>query len=227
MKKLQVLFIVCIAFCFSFNVHGQLQTTFRVGPAIPVGDFGSVEITNEGASGATTGFSAGVGVRVPLGSIGIGVFGDLDLHYNAQDQDYEEDFEELMVGMTTGEVDATHVMYFNLPVSIGVDYQHKISDRLSLFGRAGAVYNTFLITPYEITIDGDIEASGTYMPSGNQGVRFGFGGVLKEMVTVAFDYWALGEHTIEGTMVNSLGTETDIEIKRKVDMVTVTFGVRF
>jgi hypothetical protein len=226
MKKFQTLLIACIAICFTLNLYGQVKSSFHIGPSIPVLDFGSDDINNTEASGAATGFNFGADFRIPLGPTGVGVFGGIDVHYNSLEDDYEDDVEEALAGMTTGDIDATFQKYVNIPLAIGVDFEHELVKPLKIFARAGVVYNTLIITPTELEYEGNTLVSMTYDPAGSTGLKIGGGVLISDKVSFALDYYGLGEHTVDAHMSDPYN-ETDVEVETSVNIITLTLGVRF
>lgn len=224
MKDLRLFGLVCVLFCLATAVHSQGNASFHFGPSFPVSDFASDDLDDEDAGGAAVGLNVGLQYVYPLSESGLGIFGGVDLNYNALQQgvkdEYEENFEFLGI-----HADYKFFKYINIPVSAGLNYTYQADDKVGIFANAGVTLNFLKITDMEIeeaneTITQEMEIANS------MGFKIGGGILLNQKISISLDYYALGEHDVDGEM-SIIGFSEDIDFEQEVDLVTLTLGFKF
>lgn len=120
----------------------------------------------------------------------------------------------------------TYHKYLNIPVSIGINYNLKANNKISLFGNASMTSNFLKITDFLIEIDSNI-ISKKFDLATNFGYKLGCGILINKKIILEINYNSLGKHEVEGEL-EVLGEAVEIEaIELKLDFLTLTAGFKF
>ena len=219
MKKFTTITFVLLSIFVTTKTYSQGDLSIHLGPAIPVADFGSDD--EEDAGGAAVGFNAGLQYIHPISESGLGLFGGIDINYNALQKDIKDDLEEEFNGY---DADIKFSKYINIPITAGVNYTYQSSTDFGLFVNAGLALNFLKITNTEVEVYGQTATSEMDVAS-NLGFKIGGGILINENTSISIDYLGLGEYDLKGE-VKANGYSEDIEGELKVDLLTLTVGFR-
>lgn len=224
MKTLKIIGLVLITFCLTANTYSQGNFNIHLGPAIPVSDFGSDDMDNDDAGAAAVGLNVGLQYIHPLSEKGWGVFGGIDLNYNALQKDVKDDIEEFYETMGITNADYKFYKYVNVPVTAGLHYIYQPDEKIGVFVNAGLSLNFLKMTEMEIEVAGETVTTDVDLAS-SVGFKVGGGILLNQRTTISIDYLGLGKHDLDGE-VSGGGASESFDGVLKVDIVTVTVGVR-
>ncbi len=225
MKKINWIFLaLSMMFCVSFSTKSQESYIIHVGISLPLSDFGSEDPNNDYAGGAATGISAGFQYIYPITETGLGIIAGLDMHYNSVSKSVQDDIKSYFNSMGIYNAEFTFYKHINIPVSAGLNYTYKADDRLSVFANAGLTLNFYKMTDMVITVDTQ-DVTTSFDAASSVGFKIGGGILLNNRISLAVDYWGLGNHEITGEM-SSGGQTENINGKQKVDIFSVTLGLR-
>ena len=225
MKNFKIIAVTLLAVCLTTKVYSQGIVSVHFGPAIPVLDFGSGDMDDEDAGGAAVGLNIGLKYVYPLSESGIGFFGGVDFHYNGLKQGVKDDVEKFYRGLGINNADIKFYRYINVPVTAGLNFTNTVDEKVSLFANAGLAINFLKITDMVVKANGQTVTTSMDLAS-NVGFRLGGGVLIDDKYSVSLDYMGLGTHDIKGR-VKVLGMSQDIDVKGKIDIINLTFGVRF
>lgn len=225
MKKIKVIAFVLFSVLLSVNSYSQGKVLFHFGTSIPVSDFGSDDVDDEDAGGAAIGLNVGLQYVYPLSESGIGLFGGLDFHYNGLKQGVKDDVERFYKSMGINNPDIKYYKYINVPITAGLNYTYKVDEKIGAFANAGIALNFLKITDMELKVNGQSVTTEVDLAN-NVGFKFGGGILINDKYSISLDYLGLGMHDIKGT-VKSSGYSQDIDGEGKVDLLDLTFGIKF
>jgi opacity protein-like surface antigen len=214
---------VSIAFIQSYS---QSSFNIHLGPSIPLSDYSSENIDNDDAGGAGIGIDLGLQYTYQLTESGLGLFAGIDFNYNGLKKDVKDDIEQMFedYGITSG--DFTHYKYFNIPISAGLIYKYDADDKISLIGNAGLTINFLKVSDFILEVNGD-RFTTEFDLSNSVGFKIGGGILINSRTSIMIDYLALGRHDLNGKMSASGVPSEDIDGEQKIDMLTITVGLRF
>ncbi len=226
MKKiLYSLSTLTIAAFFSINVYSQGYFSAYLGPAIPVGDFADDDINEDDAGGAAIGLNLGGRFSYPIADIGLSLFAEANLNFNCLQKEVKEDIENLYRYLGP-DVDIRYSKYINMPLIAGINYTYKANDLISLYGDFGIGPDFLKITRTKAE-SGNNELELEYKMSAQFALKIGGGILFKDKFFVGLHYNAFGEHEVEGEMeYNDHSVDMD-DTEIRVNMLTITAGVRF
>lgn len=165
--------------------------------------------------GAGTGFNVGLKLKFDIHSVsGLGVVVGADFFYNGMNSDVKDASDDDENG------DITLPKYLNIPVMVGLNYEHAISSSCKLYGEVALGLNFRIITditvegfaqsnydgsmyPYELTIDYDRATS--------FGFQLGAGIVVNDRYSLGLHYYILGSSKIKAESVFESEYSTDSE----------------
>ncbi|KAA3621542.1 MAG: hypothetical protein DWQ02_27510 [Bacteroidetes bacterium] len=116
--------------------------------------------------------------------------------------------------------------YLNLPFGAGLKYMFESDKDISIFGNTGVAISFLKMTKYRRKEAGVVVSTTKYDLSTSLGFQIGVGVVLKNDVEVSLNYIGLGNHDIQGEYDNEPYSGT-FELKRKIDILTLTVGSKF
>jgi opacity protein-like surface antigen len=115
--------------------------------------------------------------------------------------------------------------HINVPITAGLNYTYQTDDKIGLSANAGLALNFFKITEMELKANGQTVKTEMDLAN-NIGFKIGGGISINKKYSVSIDYLGLGKHDIEGK-VKATGYSEDIDGELKVDLLTLTFGIKF
>jgi hypothetical protein len=132
MKKTAIIFSILMSLA---TVTQAQFSQFHVGLAFPSGKFADGEeiddILARGKGGAATGFTAGFKYYSPLAAKNLSFVFGIEAFYNGLNSDVKDDVEDY-----SGFDDITFPMYFNFPVTVGLNYAVPLQESIKLYGEA-------------------------------------------------------------------------------------------
>ncbi len=225
MRNLKFIAITLFSLILTVKSYSQGNISIHVGSSLPVSDFASDDSEKEDAAGAAVGLNVGVKYIYPITQNGLGIFGGIDFNYNGLKKSVKDDFEEPFEEMGINDLDIKYNKYLNIPITAGLDYTYQPNDNFGVFANVGLAYNLLQVTDMEIKTNGATLTMETDLAT-SVGFKIGAGVLINEQISVAIDYWGLGEYDTKTTIKSDDGSD-DIEGKLKVDLLTLTVGFRF
>ena len=226
MKIFKLLFGMFFFFFLTTNTFSQGSFSTNLGVLIPVSDYASDDIYDEDSGGAGTGLGLGLQYLYPITQNGLNLFCGVDLFYNGLKKSVKNDIEDMynsLLGISNGEYNFFKMI--NVPISAGLNYTFKSNEKLSVFGNAGITYNFYKITDFvikafneTITVESDL--------SQQFGFKIGGGLLFNDKTSFTINYLGLGKHDLN-VSVSGGGMTEKIDSHQKVDMVTITLGIKF
>lgn len=215
-----VLIVLLIA---NSEALAQNSLEIKIGIANPISDFGSEDINNENAGGAALGFNIGLKYTHQLSDNGLGLFAGLDYNYNGLSRDFKNDIEDIFESIGLLGADYDFYSYSNIPFSAGINYSYVANEKVTLFGNSGITVNLYNISDFVIEGSG-VKITSEYNVSSAIGFRVGGGVLFNEKVSVAIDYYGLGEHNINGKARSDGIPSEDIDFESSVNLLTIRLG---
>ena len=226
MKNFKIITLISLSlyFCTSIGVYSQGNVSIHIGPSIPVSSFASDDMNDEYACGAAVGINAGLQYTYQFPEICLGLFGGVDFHYCGLKNSVKDDIKEVF---EDNGIDASFKFYkyINIPLTVGLNHTFQANDKIGFFVYEGLALNFLKITDMEIRASGQTATSEIELAE-RLGLKVGGGIILKNKTTISVDYYGLGIHKIKGE-ATAPGYSEDIEGKAKVDLLTVTLGIKF
>jgi len=216
--KTKLIFIILL---IVNTTHAQEIPKIHLGVAIPLSDFGNVDLDNEDAGGAGIGANVGLQWILPLSRHGLGFYSGGDIMYNelaSKAKDYHEDL------LAQG-VEITHNAYINMVLSAGLLYEFRIGDEVSLLTSLGVTGSYLVMTDLVLETD-DEEVTITTKPGESYGFRVGGGFLISDYASIEFNYHRLGKYDTKRELKSSMGYSDKFDFEKKVDIFTVTLGFR-
>jgi hypothetical protein len=172
MKKTIIIFSVFIS--LATMVQAQFSQ-FHAGLAFPSGKFADGEtaydILKNGKGGAAMGFTAGYKHYAPLSTENLSwVFG-IEAFYNGLSSDMKDELEDDDFD------DITYPMYFNFPVTFGLNYAIPLQETVKLYGEAAIGVNFSMPTKLDYS-DSPRYQEYTYKFTSAFGLAYGLEGGL-------------------------------------------------
>lgn len=193
------------AFGFTATAHAQVGFGAHAGISIPVSDYGSSEETGD-AGFAELGFTGGLDLWVPLGSVARGLSWYSSVEATAHNIDEDE-----LGGSAEGG-------YLLLPLMTGLRFDLPIGPASAFVtGQAGVVF----VRGPEATFDGPELIEGDW--STDFGFNVGAGAQITDNIYAGVKYYPLGDVELQ---YESGGTEIRPEIPISYVDIYVGFGVR-
>jgi opacity protein-like surface antigen len=104
-------------------------------------------------------------------------------------------------------------------------FSYQADDKISVFSNAGIAFNFLKITNMDLTASGQTVTQEMDVAYGI-GFKIGGGILIKQKASISIDYLALGNHDFDGR-IESSGYSEAIDGEGKVDLVTLTLGIKF
>jgi len=201
----------------AFNIH--------IGPSISLSDSGPYSYIIGGEeiiSSPGVGFDVGIKYSYQWSEKGFGAFTSFDFILNWVNGDYKDAAERFSDGFATTLVKLP--VYLNLPLSAGLVYTYKASDKLSVSCNPGITVNFMTMTDYKwndltITLERDWSTS--------IGFRIGLGLLLNERVSLDVDYLGLGNHKSVGRSILEGEQPQESTDELNIQLLTITAGWNF
>lgn len=227
MKNYKIIAIFLLSICFTYKTYSQGNVSIHFGPSFPVLDFASDDLDDEGMSGAGVGLNIGLQYIYPLSESGLGIFGGIDFNYNGLKKDVKDDVEELYESMGINNVDIKYQKYINVPITAGLNYTFQVYDKIGVFANAGLALNFLKTTDMEVKANGQTTTSEIELAN-RIGFKIGGGILINKKTAISIDYLGLGKHDIEGKVKDkTTGYSIGFDGERKVDLLTMTLGIKF
>ena len=219
MKKQSISFAILIAMFFmTENLYSQGNFSLHAGPSFAISDFGDDDIDDDDAGGAGVGLNIGGKYTFKLNDKGLGLYLGADFNYNGLKSSELDDM--------GADIDITYFKYINVPITAGLNFTFKANDQVSLFGDLGLGADFFKVTNMTMEADNE-ELEFNYKLSTQLAYKIGGGLLIQDKYIIGLHYNGLGEHNVKGEMKYDGDTEDLDDTKLKVDILTLTFGVRF
>jgi len=227
MKKTVTHFVaILIAIFLSGNAFSQNSFSIHAGPAFPLADFGEDDVSDEDAAGAAVGFNLGGKYLYSLNDKGLGLYLDAGFIFNGLKKSVKDDLEDALSDFIGADVDIAPYKYINIPITAGLNYTFKANEKMSLFGDLGIGFDFLKVTRMNIEVDGE-EMEANYDLSTHLAFKLGGGLLIQDKYIVGLHYNGLGNHNVKGEMKYD-GVTEDLEgSDLKVDILTLTFGIKF
>lgn len=219
MRKLTFISL-CLAILALGQIVAQNNISLHAGLANPLKDFYAFDPADYKAAGAAPGITVGYLFTHQLSEKGIGLFLGTDLMANW----LRKPAQDFLVENFPGGYDVKNFKfqkYFNIPVSAGFSYTYNADEKISLFANAGMVFNSLIISNYEVkTYIEEFESAYSL------GYKLGGGIIINKAFTLSANYFASGEHYVKSKM--KMGqTETEGKYLLKTNVMTLTLGRYF
>ncbi len=224
MRKLKVLFILMLLISSAINLKAQGVFTLHGGVSLPTGEYASNDLESDVSGGAGTGFNLGLKYDYAIGENGFGLFAGVDLGYNGMNSEMKRKVRKAYESLTTLDVDITFPTYKNFPVSLGGSYTYKANEDFMVYANLGVVANFLVVSDTKITIQGQTLTTAVDNTS-NFGFKVGGGFLITENISVGFDYWGLGKHSMNITSQSGTYSEEGTG-NIQIDYFTLTVGFR-
>lgn len=225
MKNFKIIALVLFSISLTFKTYSQGHVSIHFGPSFPVLDFGSDNISDEDAGGADIGFNFGLQYTHPISDKGLSIFGGVDFSYNGLQKDATNDIKEIYESLGINNAEYKFYKYINIPITAGLNYTYQPEDKLGVFVNAGIALNFCKMTDMEMTYNGRLVS--TEMDLAHSiGFKLGAGVLINQKVSISLDYLGLGIHEFQG-MAKTIGYSEIIKGEGKIDLITLTLGVKF
>lgn len=219
MKNLYALMTILILTPIVSQVFSQSEMTLHFGPTIPVGEFADDDIYNSDSGLAGLGIGVGLSGFFPLNDNGLGMFGGMDILFNPLNNDAKDMIEE-----DEEDSDFTFPKYFNIPVSVGLQYNYEINTETKLYGKLGLALSFTKLSNFKWEEPGDDDYIESYELATGFGSMIGGGAKLNDKVELGLNYMALGNHKFEGKYEYGEDSDSIEDFERLVNMVYLTVG---
>lgn len=217
---LAVLAVVVLALAPA-GAAGQLVVEPHVGWAVPMADYGSNNLGNDGAGRAVRGFAVGADVLLAV-SDSLAVVLSADMIRNGVDEASgfpATQYTDVELG--------SHVL---VPVMVGLRYDFiDLSPDIFAFvvGQAGWVHYQFFEASWVELAQPGVVHDAKVDPVSGFGYQFGAGVTLADRVDVTFRWRALGTFRITGQLTTDDGQPPSaIDLEKPVSLYTVMVGLR-
>ena len=220
--------VLSILLMTGVNTHAQKRFTLNVGTSIPTSDFGKYVangyyIHDYTYGYASIGLKAGFQYVQPISTIGLGIYGSIDVMRNGLKKKFKDAYEENI----NPETKIKHASYWNFPISVGLHYQKGTSDeKLAFYASAGIVANILTISKYRSQTS-SFTHEYTYSPSIHVGFKTELGMVFNDKLSVGITYYGLGDHSFDYTSSGS-GSYTSYTYAhhKKISMIALSLGLK-
>lgn len=207
------------------NLYSQGSFSLHAGPSFPISDFGDDDMDDEDAGGAGVGLNIGGKYVYKLNDKGLGLYFGADFIYNGLKSSVKDDIEDEFENMGL-DVDITYYKYINVPITAGLNYTYKANEQISLFADLGIGADFLKITNYKMEADNE-EVELNFDLSTQLAYKFGGGLLIQDKYSIGLNYYGLGKHDVKGEMKYNGDSEDIEDLELKVDVLTLTFGIKF
>ncbi|MEE0961645.1 MAG: hypothetical protein U0L54_03745 [Bacteroidales bacterium] len=214
-RVLRCLSLVAVLAILGINYSkAQVDFSFHAGLVSPLASFADSRASNgqiawmekTGRAGAGLGFEAGMKFRYGIPSIqGLGVIVTADLFYNGPNTDvkdfWQDQADEMFDNSNVEDVEITLPKYVNLPIMIGANYNHQLSNSVKVYGEGALGLNIGMLTNFRQQIIGDnIEkiTGVNYETNTSFAFQIGAGVLFSDRFSLGVYYYALGNQKIKG-----------------------------
>jgi len=212
--------LILLLYLNTLTAQNNSDFILRIGAAMPILEFANSQIDNKNIGGAMIGVNLGLKWETTFRT-GLGLFTATDIFYNSLTSDVRDEYESIL-----NPQDITYSKYINLPLTAGISYRFMPRKPTSVFTSLGLVGNYLLLTEFIFESDNE-DLRVVFEPTPNFGFKFSGGIIIDYDVEIEFSYYHLGKYNVAAASVNSLGDYNITSIKQKVDVITLTLGVRF
>jgi hypothetical protein len=227
MKKIRLyLVIFSLAVFMSLNTYSQGGFSVHGGTAIPISDFADDDINSDAAGGASIGFNFGGKYQYQINEAGLGLYLGTSLNYNGLKKSLKDDLQELYNGMAGTDVDINFTKYLNIPVTVGLYYEYKANESVSLFGELGLGVDILKMTDMKLKVNGG-ELKFINKSKAQMAFEFGGGLILQDKYIIDLHYCGLGKHELSSKVEYDGGSEDLGKSDLKVSLLTISLGYRF
>jgi hypothetical protein len=220
MKKI-LLSVITLFFC-STAIQAQKDLSAHFGISLPTNRFADVNLANTRSGGAGIGLNIGLEYRKPLKNENLSLVFNADIIFNPLSQDFKTDYEDII----SSQVDVQFYNYFNLPISGGLLYHKEISENTKIFVKAGPSLNILKMTNFVLSDNRGGELLNRYDLAAAVGLFAGVGLELNGKSIITLNLRNLGTHNIKGEAEFDSGTERLDSFKRRISLVTLTYGFK-
>ena len=226
MKKLMIsLTVIVIAIFLSGNLYSQSSFSIHAGPSFPLSDFGDDDLDDDDAGGAGVGLNLGGKYIYKLNEKGLGLFIGADFNLNGLKSSVKDDIEDEFDD-TGVDVDITYYKYINVPITAGLNYTFKANEQVSLFADLGIGADFFKVTNMTMEADNE-EIEFNFDLSTQLAYKLGGGLLIQDKYIIGLHYNGLGKHNVKGEVKYDGDTADLDDLELKVDVLTLTFGIKF
>lgn len=214
-RVLKCLSLVAVLAILGMNqLKAQTNFSFHAGLVSPLASFADSRASNgqiawrekTGRAGAGLGFEAGMKFRYDIPSIqGLGVIVTADLFYNGPNTDvkdyWQDRTDEMLDYSDVEDVEITLPKYINLPIMIGANYNHQLSNSVKVYGEGALGLNIGMLTNFRGQVIGDDfeEIIGiNYETNTSFAFQIGAGILFSDRFSLGVHYYALGNQKIKG-----------------------------
>jgi hypothetical protein len=214
MKKLFIFALILIGSYSASKAQGYFQ--LHVGPSFPLSDFADDNMDNDHSGGAGIGFNLGGKYLYQINTNGLGLFIGADFNYNGLKSSVKDDLENSFG--SSGNIDIKYYKYINVPLLAGLNYTVYANEQI-----AGPDF----LKMTNMTVEADNEkVELNFKLSTQLGYKIGGGLLINDKYVVGLDYLGLGGHSIKGEMQYNGDTQDLDNLKQKVSLLTLTFGIK-
>jgi hypothetical protein len=198
-KILSVLLMLVFTASLSFS---QSKISFHAGASFPVSDFGSTNIENEDAKGAATGINFGLNYLYPIGKSGLAAFAGVDFMFNPTSNKYQDEIYASAGAIFSSagtSFDISFSRYFSIPISVGLQYEAPITDKITLFGNAGLTASFLKISDQEMNLNlgfFNIEMKEEFDMANSFGFKIGAGVLFDDKISLGLNYFNMGKYSV-------------------------------
>lgn len=226
MKKVAIsLTAILIAFLLSGSIYAQSSFSIHAGPSFPLSDFGDDDLYDDDAGGAGVGINLGGKFLYKLNDNGLGLYLGADFIFNGLKSSVKDDIEDEFAEMGAN-IDIIYYKYINVPVTAGINYTYKANEQVSLFADLGIGVDFLKVT--DMTLEENNEELEIMFDSSPQlAYIFGGGVLIQDKYVIGLHYNGLGKHDVMGVIQYDGEIEDLDKSELKVDILTLTIGIKF
>ena len=215
-----VLFAVSITCSYS-----QSSINIHIGPSIPVSNFSLYGIgfgSNPTImSTPKIGIATGIKYVYTFPDRRIGFFMGLDFLYNKPNNEYIDSIKSMVDSYGYDILELPK--YYNIPISLGFNYQYPIIEKLSINFDLGISMNFLKIT--DMAVENWPRSSSDWANS--IGAKIGAGLIFKDIFLFQLNYFALGNHEVTTKFENDPEDNLTSTKELNVHFLSVTAGICF
>lgn len=223
--KLFTLLLILLSSFSGIKTYSQSSTSIHFGPSFPLSDFGDDNSENDNAVGATTGVNIGLQYVYRFPATGFGLFTGIDFNYNGLKKEVKDEVAREIKASGVSNAEYEYCKFMSFPLTAGVNYTYQTDEKSAMFVNAGLAYNFLNITDFVLKI-GTQKITQEYDLTNHLGIRLGAGLLISRKAYVSVDYYGLGKHEIKSRIIGPGITQHE-DIEAKVDLMTLTFGLKF
>lgn len=218
---------ILIAIILSENVYSQGSFFIHAGPSFPLSDFGDVDWNDDGggdAGGASVGLNLGCKYIYELNNKGLGLFLGADFNLNGLKSSEKDQIKG--EGEINDNIDIKYYKYINVPIIGGLNYTFKANEQVALFVDLGIGADFFKVTNMTMESANE-EWEIKFHLSSRLAYKFGGGLLIQDKYIIGLNYNVLGKHDAKAEIEYNGDTLDPEDFEKKVDILTLTFGIKF